>query len=248
MMTCEIHTPKYAELFNQHPQWLDFFEKHNMPHFIASSPVASYLNSDMMYHLLQYRDIDPLVQCLEGDIQACLYLSSLYVKEGYPLPYHDIFSGDAKYQLYRGWRLFFSNYLQQYACHKDLIRFIMNTVDHIQKWEPYQINIALTLIFEWIQQAQKHGNNIKIFEIENEFEAFLCQVASVLYNTKLDLVLTRELCKRFHLTFEGYHSFDILLDHFGIWNGDRTFYTNEVHQLPERLVTAVRCENKVVFL
>jgi len=246
-MLCETDTT-YLDTFNQHPKWIDFFEKHNIPYFIASSSVASHLNAQMIYHLLQFDELDKLVQRFDGNIQSHLYLSSLYIKEKYHFPYHDLFSGDLKNQHYRGWRLFFSTYLKKYACNKTLIHFVMKTIDKAFKWDAYQINIALTLLYAWIQKAQKHGYNITIFDTGDDFEAFLCQISYVLFNTKEDFVITRELCKMFHLTFEGFHSFEILMEHFRIWNGERNFYTKEPRFLSERLVVSIRCEKKVVFL
>lgn len=248
-MLYDIHIPKtYLDTFEKHPKRMDFFETHNIPYFIESSSVASHLNSDMIYHLLQFQELDNLVQCFENDVQARLYLSSLYIKEGYHLPYHDVFSGDVGYQHYRGWRLFFSSYLKKYACNRTLIHFVMKTIDAVCKWELYQTNIALTLLYDWIQKAQKHGYNIALFDIGTDFESFMCQIGYVLFYTKDDLVLTRELCKKFHLTFEGHHSFGILMEHFRIWNGCRHFYTKEPAQLSERFVVSVRCEKKRILV
>ena len=238
----------YLSTFNKHPTWICFFETHNIPYFIESSSVASYLNSEMIYHLLQFTELEQLIQCLDDPLHAHLYLASLYLKEGYILPYQDIFSGTPSYQHYHGWRLFFSSYLKKYACDKTLIRFVMDTTEKVCAWQPYQVNIALTLLYAWLKHAQKHGYPIQLFYTGENFVSFLYHIGYTLFQTKDDGVVIRELCKYFHLTFEGLHSFDDLLDHFRIFDGQREFYCNEPIYLSERLTTFLHYEKKMIFV
>ncbi|USO02478.1 MAG: hypothetical protein H6850_00565 [Alphaproteobacteria bacterium] len=245
-MLYEIDTI-YAKTFAQNPRWLEFFSKYNICCFIESSSVASYLNACTIQDLLQFKDLDKLVQYFDGNVASHAYLAALFVREKYDFPYHDIFSGDLEYQHYRGWRLFFSTYLKQHPYKKSLTQFVMKTIDLVFKWEAYQINLALTLLYEWIKKAQKHGYNVIIFDLGNDFEAFISQIGYVLFSTKDNFVMTRELCKMFRLTFEGLHSFDALMQHFRIWNGERNFYGKKPRFLSERLVTSVRCDSKKVI-
>lgn len=228
----------YLDRFEKHPYWIQFFEKHDMPHFISASIVATYLNAQMIYTLLGFEELKNLVHILDDHLQARLYVSSLFLQEKFAFPYQEIFGdGCHKDQFYKAWRLFFSSYLkQQGRCDSTLIHFVMTTIDHVFSWEPYQINIALTLFYEWLIRAKVLSLSPILHAVGHHFDDFLYHIGYALFRTLEPLVVIRELCKRFHLPFNSAHSFLELTHQFSLWGGYHTIYSDTAHRLETQLI------------
>ena len=355
---CEI-SETYQQCFLEHPKWIQFFETHNISHFFPSSDVASHLNAAMIYHLLQFSELEQLIQVIsrrQKYIASRFYVASLLIKEGFEFPYLDLFDGDPKYQLYRAWHYFFSCLHRHLAPeHSEGERsindervVILNEVqrsegsisynkrcldsspsarndgilsgvipeqaeglnpgsissavygsrvqafglprdddgvdssfhiyqhfsvvgtrndwhgfiDEVFQFEPYQINIALTLLLHCIKRSssyvipsvvegsRKHnkGWSGALSDARddegNNFKHCIKNIGAILYETNDEFVIARELCKHFHMTFEGMHSFDILLDHFNIWSGERRVYFDKPQGLSARFLepTLEQCD------
>ena len=229
---------EYLERFEKHSYWMQFFEKHDMPYFVSGSIVATHLNAHMIYILLGFNELENLVHLLDDPFHPRLYVAALFFQENFDFPYEDIFGEHChKEQFYKAWRLFFSSFLKQHdSCDATLIHFIMTTIDHVFSWEPYQINIALTLLYEWLIQANVLSLSPILQTVGYQFHDFLYHVGYALFNTLDPITVIRELCKRFHLPFNGAHSFLELTQHFALWGGDYTVYSDTAHRLETRLI------------